>query len=940
MSISESRRDPLDVQGVGSLGSEPVFQDGAIDPHETQAEILPPTERVHPLTPDPAFIDPTRAGVPPSVPSTRNGPVCEGAQLGDYLIQRLIGRGGMGYVYEAIYKRLAMPVALKMIDVQGAAAAADVERFIEEAQAVAKLHKHPNIVKIYNIHEGPGNPYFVMQLIRGGSLKDRLAEFQADPRRVAELMVTVAEAIAHAHRRGILHRDLKPDNILIDEEGTPYVTDFGLVKRVDPTEGGTITVGLLPRPARDSDDPSIPKGFESSREDGNSILGTPSFMPPEQAEGRSKDVSTLSDVYGLGSTFFALLTGRAPFEGSGVHDILNKVIAAPTPSPRAFNPGVDRDLDAVCMKCMAKTPANRYESAEALVRDLKRYLDGKPVHARPLPWWDRAARWVRREPMKVAAAASILGLLGLTGLLLLQSHRGQLERLENQLNVKERELSDALTDRTLRSASQAIHDLVEKFDGSLGTDRSHAVLRKTILQDALDYFEGVIAVHDDNAEESPFRRLERAKAHRYVADLAWRLDDQQREETEPNYRRAIEILDTLIQDDEIEAELRHGIQAELGTAHHEFGIYLSDRGDAEGARTHFRRGLEVRELLPKPCSNPEHRELGGRACGCEGSFEDRTELARSHGYLGDRYLADGQLKAAVEEYEISNRIREKLFDECDGAEFGDDRTESNRWKATIQYARSCWNLAWSDLNRGDPQRAIPRLERGIRELRDLRTADPEDCELRADLADDLKLLAEVRFEAEQRTGAMQDVEESIQLYDRLIERKPGVPKYGIQRAAAEVVAATILLEGGHVDQVTARCEQIREHLAEIEDLAENLSQYRQTRARSRILLGRIALMQDDAEAALEPLSSARSEYLALLQRDENNSDYLSEQAEAMAYFAQALGPENPRTSSLLSQAVEIQESLHKRGFQSLRFEDRLMHFREMQVPERTVASGS
>ena len=227
-----------------------------------------------------------------------------------------------------------------------------------EAQAVAKLHKHPNIVKIYSIAEEGGQHFFAMQLIRGGSLKERLGECVADPRRAVEIIIKVADAIAHAHRRGVLHRDLKPDNILIDEEGSPYVTDFGLAKRVNPSEGVGQTIGPGPvapvcreRPPR-----SPSRGFDSSETEGGSILGTPSSVPPEQAQGRLKDVSTLSDVYSLGATFFAMLCHRPPFAGTTVQEVLNQVISETPPSPRALNGRVNRDLDAICLKCIEKDP--------------------------------------------------------------------------------------------------------------------------------------------------------------------------------------------------------------------------------------------------------------------------------------------------------------------------------------------------------------------------------------------------------------------------------------------------------------------------------------------------------------------------------------------------------------------------------------------------------
>ena len=956
MPFSESPTNPRGHSG-DTTERDTAHPERAGEGGDPQAESWLPTSPPGELSAD----DPTEPAEPVWHSSPATGPVGMGQRLGDYVIQGLLGKGGMGFVYEAKHVKLGLLVAIKMIDAKGAATPSDVERFVEEARAVAKLHRHPNIVKVYNISDDGDYPYFVMQLIRGGSLKDRLQQFRADPNAAAALMVKVAGAIADAHKKGILHRDLKPDNILIDEEGTPYVTDFGLVKRVDPTEGGTITIGLVKSPRRDREAPTSQTGFESTHEEGNSILGTPSFMPIEQAEGRGKDVSTLSDVYGLGATLFALLAGRAPFEGSGVHDILQKVISAPTPSPRGLNPKVSRDLDAICLKCLARDPKRRYESAEALARDLKRYLDGKPVHARPLPFWGRAARRVHREPLKFAAAASALAIVGLVGLIVLDRRENtelqakmaaqeQLESLRKQLADKKDEiqkersrLAEERTDHTLFSASQAVHDIVEKFEGRLGADLTQKELRQEMLQAALAYFKGFIADHGVTSEpnnlpteDSPARRLELAKAHRYAADLAWRLDAKERDQTERNYQRAIEILEELFAeiDHAPENTLNHEGLAELGTAHHEYAIYLADRGNAEAAREQYLDGLEIRERLPELCSVHETR-----ACGCEGSFEDRTELARSHGYLGDRYLADAQLEKADESYQTSHRIREKLFMKVEPEAFGSEKSKSERWKATIQLARSYQNLALTDRIAGDSKSAIQNIERGIKLLRELMEVDGSDYDLKADLAHDLQLLAELRAEDYKLDTALKAIEESIAISDDLAEQRPGFTQHGIDRVASRVVDATMLFEGGRAEEASAICERIQDDLRAIRKQAEDRSLYRQNRARCNILLGRIALERDNPKAAREPLSIAGDDLLNLLQDDPKNSEYLSDQAEAWADLAQALGPEESQSSKLLAQAVATQQTLHDQGFQSRRFEARLRRFREMQSPQKAVASG-
>ncbi len=308
-----------------------------------------------------------------------------------YEVRRMLGRGGMGVVYEAREVALDRPVALKLIRSRGFATAAELLRFRNEAEAVARLD-HPHIVPIFEIGQSGGQPFFSMKLVDGASLDRRLDQYRDDFRASARLVATVAEAIDHAHRRGVLHRDLKPANILVDSVGAPHVTDFGLAKRID-----------------------IDPGLTRS----DTLIGTPSYMAPEQTSRGPGAVSTATDVYGLGTILYALLTGRAPFIGTTLVEMLDLVRTQEPEPPSRNNPRVPRDLEVICGKCLQKDPSRRYESALALADDLKRWLDGKPIRARPVPAIVRAAMWCRRNKMMAAAAAVaalsiVIGLAGVT----------------------------------------------------------------------------------------------------------------------------------------------------------------------------------------------------------------------------------------------------------------------------------------------------------------------------------------------------------------------------------------------------------------------------------------------------------------------------------------------------------------------------------------------
>jgi serine/threonine-protein kinase len=305
--------------------------------------------------------------------------------FGDFKLLKELGRGGMGVVFKAIHTRLDRVVALKMVMAGHLASAEELQRFQLEAQAAAGM-LHPGIVPIFEVGEHQGLPYFSMGLVEGISLADRISQGPMPPLEAVRLLRKIVDAVCYAHSHGVIHRDLKPANILLAcgegspsseetislESCQPQITDFGLAKRIGAASHLTAT---------------------------GQILGTPSYMPPEQASGKVHDVGEAADIYSLGAILYAMLSGRPPFIAENPVEVLLQVLESEPPRLAQLVPGVPRELEAICLKCLEKKPEDRYPSAAALAADLDRFLRHEPPEARSATPWQLVRRWVRRQPV-------------------------------------------------------------------------------------------------------------------------------------------------------------------------------------------------------------------------------------------------------------------------------------------------------------------------------------------------------------------------------------------------------------------------------------------------------------------------------------------------------------------------------------------------------------
>jgi eukaryotic-like serine/threonine-protein kinase len=308
--------------------------------------------------------------------------------IGDYELLEELGRGGMGVVYKARQSKLNRLVALKMILAGEYAGERDIARFRTEAEAVARL-QHPNIVQIFEVGEHDGHPYFSLEFVDGGSLAQRLDGTPLPSHQAARLVETLARAMHAAHQAGVVHRDLKPANVLLTADGTPKITDFGLAKKLDSDAGQTQS---------------------------GAIMGTPSYMAPEQAGGKSNEIGPAADTYALGAILYECLTGRPPFKASTPLDTVLQVVSDEPVPPRQLQSKTPRDLETICLKCLQKAPGKRYTTAADLAEDLRRFQAQEPIQARPVGRLERGVKWAKRRPAVAALlAALMLAALGLVG---------------------------------------------------------------------------------------------------------------------------------------------------------------------------------------------------------------------------------------------------------------------------------------------------------------------------------------------------------------------------------------------------------------------------------------------------------------------------------------------------------------------------------------------
>jgi serine/threonine-protein kinase len=481
--------------------------------------------------------------------------------LSGYAIDGVLGRGGMGVVYRAHHHRLNRTVALKMIVGGAQADPAILARFRAEAEAVARL-QHPNIVQIYDVGESANGPYLALEFVEGQSLAAWAASTPQPAREAAAIVEQMARALHFAHGQGVIHRDLKPANILLTLDGQPKVTDFGLAKRI--VEDAVYTGS-------------------------KSILGTPSYMAPEQASGRSLRIGACTDVYGLGAILYDLLTGHPPFKAETPLETLRLVTSAEVVPPTRLRPGLPRDLQTICLKCLEKERERRYASAGALALDLRRFLEGRPILARPISLAGRATKWAKRQPV----IASLTGVLLLATAMLVSGgayDNFNLQRAyrDASLQKREAEAQRGKAVANLKKARIAADRLLAHVANWQAVNVPQADrMRRDLLKDAAGIYREML----NEGSEDPELRYEASVVTRQLGGISTIFKEH--ETAEKSYRSSMSILQTLVR----ESPERQDYRLDMAKCLNELGTTLRDAGRLEEARDHYARALELMEKL-------------------------------------------------------------------------------------------------------------------------------------------------------------------------------------------------------------------------------------------------------------------------------------------------------------------------------------------------------
>jgi eukaryotic-like serine/threonine-protein kinase len=689
-------------------------------------------------------------------------------QIAGYEILGVLGAGGMGIVYKARQPRLDRFVALKMILRGSRAASEDLARFEAEAQAVAAI-EHPNIVRIFEIGEHNGLPYFSLEYLAGGSLARKIAGKPQPVPEATRITEVLARAMHVAHQHGVIHRDLKPANVLIAADGTLKISDFGLAKRLESDSGQTKS---------------------------GSILGTPSYMAPEQAKGDSKLVGPAADQYALGAILYELLTGRPPFQGTTVIETLDQVRNNEPVPPSQLQPKVPRDIETICLKCLEKEPARRYADVAALAEDLRRFQAGEPIHARAISGPERAWRWCLRN-QRVAALAATVALLVIavsvvsTTFAALLSSKNEDLRAANTLAEDKR----AKAERASRAAVQQNRDVVDAQREliKLLADELRYVpevqkAREQMMDKAAVSLEAAIKAMTDLRRDVQWPPEDEEKNWRSLSAARQRLGEINLERNRVHDAVAqFQKMNAIIEQLALAAPSDRAAQARLARSQRHVGtIYLEHLSDSATAQEYFRRAEQINRslLAERPLDNLLKIELAntlgkraaaelllGRLPDAEAIYREelalrtslsadfnqeeraRRELAGLYEKLAELYLRMGKFDDGRRYYDSCAALREEVLAE-----------KPDYWPAVLDRSRSYNNSGRLLLiHDHDPAGARTCFHKSVEIIQKRSAADPTNLDTKVRLAEALYFEATAALDAGDTAGAAEGYRQCLEI---------------------------------------------------------------------------------------------------------------------------------------------------------------------------------
>ncbi len=772
-------------------------------------------------------------------------PPSPAADLAGYEILGVLGRGGMGVVYKARQKGLNRLVALKMISGGANAPAEILARFRLEGEAVAKL-RHPNIVEIYEVGQRDGNPFFSLEFLEGDTLQKRFDGAPLTPMAASELMEKLARAMQFAHEHGIVHRDLKPANVLFTAAGVPKIADFGLAKRIDTED--------LHQTATDA------------------VLGTPTYMAPEQAEGRTREVGPAADLYSLGAILYDLLTGRPPFRGTTVIDTLQMVRFAEPVPPRTLQPKVPVDLQTICLKCLEKDPRKRYASCALFADDLRAFQEGRAVAARPTPAWERAWKWTKRRPalatMLVGSVCALLGVI--VGLYYYaeqqKSHaerekglRKEADEARDQATKKEqeavlaREKADLATKRAEQNylqAKRAVDDLAALSRKRLLNMPGAELVRKEVLEKVVKSYEEFDSTQPKGRERDRPLELSTARAYGHLGDLRQLM--HLTDEAASYYRQALGLYRKLLgsanltsatdpDDVRLWKELT-GVRINL------WAVLEGNSEQQEAAENELREAQQTLEKLAAafPADESYRFDLAGTYNNQSIRFARRKETL---------HACERSLRAMKTFDDMSDRYRARPKCQLERA-----RMEGNLGVVLADFpylAENQFQAAVRRLRRLTTQLAAAQPPQGA-------TPDPLDADCRKELGAILLNLGLV-----QARNQFQDAHDSfstaISLFEVLSREAPEVPDYRHLLATGYFNRGVLAQNAGRFPAARLDFTAARDRLEELKIFFTSHPEYRLDLARTFLHLGEISRsVGDEPDVVLEQWTAA----LALLKATE------------------------------------------------------------------------